>query len=194
MPTRIRGAKLPCAMLQLRIDLKDVKPPVWRRVLVPETITLTKLHMVIQAAFGWGHAHLHEFIDREGQRYGSSDPDYDQPGEIASERTRLTTALRGGRTLKYIYDFGDQWEHQIKLEKAWAPDSQIRLPWCIDGAGATPPEDCGGSPGYEDFLQVMADPQHPEHSNMTGWLGRGTWDPTAFDLGDVNEWLAELRV
>jgi hypothetical protein len=74
-----------------------------------------------------------------------------RPGEIASERTRLTTALRGGRTLKYIYDFGDQWEHQIKLEKAWAPDSQIRLPRCIDGAGATPPEDCGGSPGCEDF-------------------------------------------
>lgn len=194
MATRVKGLKLPVPMLQLHIELKEVKPKVWRRILVPETITLLKLHMVIQAAFGWTHAHLHEFIGRDGQRYGTSDPDYDAPGEVASERVRLTTAVGGGRTLHYVYDFGDSWDHRIKLEKTFAPDPQIRLPWCIDGGGATPPEDCGGAPGYEDFLQAMADPHHPEHKNMAGWLGHESWDPNAFDVADVNDWLADIKV
>jgi hypothetical protein len=86
-----------------------VRTKVWWRILVAETITLAKLHGVIQAAFGWGHAHLHEFVGRDGQRYGERDPMYDAPGEVASERTSLATVLRGGRTLRYVYDFGDYW-------------------------------------------------------------------------------------
>lgn len=194
MATRVKGLKLPVPMLQLHIELEELQPKVWRRILVPETITLLKLHMVIQAAFGWNHSHLHEFIGRDGQRYGTSDPDYDAPGEVASERVRFTTALGGGRTLHYVYDFGDSWDHRIKLEKTFAPDPQIKLPWCIDGGGATPPEDCGGAPGYVDFLQAMADPHHPEHKNMAGWLGRDSWDPNAFDVADVNDWLADIKV
>ena len=103
-------------VLQLRVELKRMKPKVWRRIIVPDTITLQKLHFVIQAAFGWGHAHLHEYITGEGERYGEPDPDYDRPGEVRSERTRLATVLRTA-TLNYTYDFGDDWEHSIKVER-----------------------------------------------------------------------------
>jgi len=192
--TRIRRVKLPVPMLQLHIELAQVRPRVWRRVLVPENITLLKLHAVIQAAFGWGHAHLHEFEGRDGQRYGERDPLYDAPGEVASERTRLTTALVGGRTLRYVYDFGDHWDHRIKVEKTYAPDPGMKLPWCIDGAGATPPEDCGGAPGYEDFVQAMTDPTHEEHAEMAEWIGRDSWDPNAFDTSEANAWLENIKL
>ena len=97
------------------------KPKVWRRVLVPQTITLLKLHRVIQAAFGWGHSNLNEFIAGDGERYGAADPMYDSPGSINSENVRLTTVLRT-TTLSYVYDFGDSWEHDIVVEKVLAAD------------------------------------------------------------------------
>lgn len=194
MTTRVRGLKLPVPILQLHIELAEVRPKVWRRILVPETITLLKLHSVIQAAFGWSHAHLHEFLGRDGQRYGERDPLYDAPGEVASERTRLTTALAGGRTLHYVYDFGDHWDHRIKIEKTYAPDPGMKLPWCVDGAGATPPEDCGGAPGYDDFVQAMADPAHPEHNEMADWIGRERWDPNEFDTSEANGLLDNIKL
>ncbi len=94
MATKVQRIKAPAAILQLHIELRGTKPKVWRRVLVPDTITLLRLHLVIQAAFGWGHSHMHEFIAGDGERYGTPDPMYDAPGSIASENTRLTTALR----------------------------------------------------------------------------------------------------
>lgn len=188
-----RRLKLPPQILQLHIELADVTPKVWRRILVPETITLGKLHRVIQAAFGWCETHLHEFIARDGQRYGTSDPMYDAPGEVSSERTRFTTALAGGRSLRYLYDFGDDWNHRIKLEKVYGSDPQMTLPWCIGGAGATPPEDCGGAPGYEDFVKAMTDPEHPEHEDMQRWIGLQTWDPNRFDTIEVNTALEALQ-
>ena len=194
MATKVQRIKAPPAMLQLHIELRGTKPKVWRRVLVPETITLIKLHLVIQAAFGWGHSHLHEFIANDGERYGTSDPMYDSPGDITSEKVRLTTALRTTKTLDYVYDFGDYWEHRIKVEKTYAPDAQIKLPLCVDGAGATPPEDCGGVPGYEDFVQAMADPKHDEHDNMVQWIGHDSWDPAAFDTMEVNDRLVQIKL
>jgi hypothetical protein len=194
MATKVQRIKAPAAMLQLHIELRGTKPKVWRRLLVPETITLVKLHLVIQAAFGWGHSHLHEFIADDGERYGTPDPMYDSPGDMTSEKARLTTALRTTKTLNYIYDFGDYWEHRIKVEKTYAPDAQIKLPFCVDGAGATPPEDCGGVPGYEDFVQAMADPNHAEHDNMVEWIGRDTWDPAAFDTIEVNDRLTQIKL
>lgn len=179
-------------MLQLHIELREIKPKVWRRVLVPETITLLKLHSVIQRAFQWGGGHLHEF-DARGERYGSPDPDYDAPGSVASERTRLTKAMVNG-AIDYVYDFGDHWQHRVKLEKALPPTPQLRLPWCVAGANATPPDDCGGAPGYMDFVQAMTDPTHEEHQDMKSWIGRDSWDPSAFDIDHVNSWLAEIKL
>jgi hypothetical protein len=194
MATNVRRIKVPAGILQLHIELRGMKPKVWRRVLVPETITLVKLHAVIQAAFGWTHSHLHEFVAQDGERYGTADPMYDDPGSVTSERVRLTTALRTTRTLTYVYDFGDNWEHRIKVEKAYGPDPHFKLPFCVDGAGATPPEDCGGEPGYEDFVQAMADPHHSEHDSMVQWIGRDTWDPAAFDSIEVNDRLGTIKL
>lgn len=179
--------------LQLRIDLKGIKPKVWRRVFVPDTITLQKLHLVIQAAFGWGHAHLHEFVTGEGERYGEPDPDYDQAGEVRSERTRLMTVLRTA-TLNYTYDFGDDWTHGIKVERTLPGALFDTLPLCVAGAGATPPEDCGGVGGYEELIKIMTDPAHQENEEMRTWLGRETWNPADFDIAETNLRLAGIKL
>ena len=179
--------------LQLHIELQDIRPKVWRRVLVPETITLVHLHLVIQRAFQWGGHHLHEFEGADGQRYGTSDPDYDPPGSVRSERTRFTSAMVSGK-LDYLYDFGDDWRHRIKLEKTLGPLPGMTLPQCVGGANAAPPDDCGGEPGYMDFVQAMSDPSHAEHDDMKAWIGRDAWDPAAFDLHEINTWLAEIKL
>jgi len=181
------------AILQVRIELRGTKPKVWRRVLVPQTITLAKLHLVIQAVFGWGHSHLHEFIAGDGERYGSADPMYDTPDSINSENVRLTTVLRTS-TLGYVYDFGDYWDHRITIEKAHPADPLITLPFCIGGAGATPPEDCGGVPCYAEFVRAMADPNDPEHAHMVESIGVDFWDPAAFDSTEANDRLSQIKL
>ena len=179
------------ATLQLHIELRGSKPKIWRRVLVPETITLAKLHGVIQAVFGWSGGHLHEFNVGE-ERFGTPDPEYDAPGEVRNERTtRLASALGAARTMNYVYDFGDNWQHRIKVEKTLAADPHIELPLCIDGANATPPDDCGGIYGYYGFVAALGDPNHPEHREMSEWIGR-PWDVTEFDIDRANSWLREL--
>lgn len=186
-----RITKLPTGLLQLRIDLKHTKPKVWRRLLVPQGITLLKLHLVIQAAFQWGGYHLHEF-DAAGERFGTPDPDYDDPGSLRSERTRLTTAVTPTGWIDYLYDFGDSWDHRVKIERV-LPALGIDVPTCLDGGGATPPEDCGGIGGYTEFVAAMRDPAHPEHQTLREWSRCDTWDPEQFDIEAVNQRLADLR-
>jgi len=178
-------AKRPSATLQLHIELRGTNPKVWRRVLVPETITLAKLHAVIQAVFGWSGGHLHEFNVGD-ERFGTPDPEYDPPGSVRSERTtRLASALGSARTMNYVYDFGDNWQHRIKVERTVTLDPHLDLPLCVAGANATPPDDCGGVYGYHDFVAAVSDPTHPEHAEMSEWIGR-PWDPTAFDVDSAN--------
>ena len=124
-------------------------------------------------------------------RCPSCDQEAIVPG-IRSERIKLTNVLTGAGTIEYLYDFGDSWEHRIKLEKV-LPPMDMKLPVCVDGANAAPPDDCGGVPGYEEFVAAMADPNHPEHADMKAWIGRD-WDPAAFDIEHVNSWLAEIRL
>lgn len=193
MATKVQRIKTSPAILQLHIELRGTKPKVRRRVLVPATITLAKLQQVIQAAFGGGHSHLHEFPAGDGERYETPDPMYDDPGSITSERARLTTALSRS-TLRYVYDFGDYWDHRITVEKKLAPDPVLGLPFCVGGACATPPEDCGGVPGYTDFVKAMADPDDPEHAHLAAWIGAETWDPKVFDSMEVNDRLADIKL
>jgi hypothetical protein len=192
MATRTRPKPGPAAaagMLQLSIELRHFRPRIWRRVLVPETLTLQQLHQIIQIAFDWGGGHLHEF-NAAGVRYGTADPDFDPPGSVGNERTRLTRALTPAGTIDYVYDFGDYWEHRIKVEKT-LPATGVKLPVCIAGANAAPPDDCGGPPGYADFVQAMADPGHPEHASMKEWYG-DEWDPHAFDIDRINARLGAI--
>lgn len=179
-------------LLLLHIELSWIKPAIWRRVVVPENITLGKLHTVIQFAMGWEAGHLHEF-EIAGEKYGIPDPDGWGPPINSETRKTLIKALSGQTTFSYLYDFGDGWDHRVKVEKKLPAGVCPHVPYCIEGASACPPEDIGGAPGYANFLEVMADPRHPEFEDMVEWYG-GTFDPALFELELVNQWLKEFKV
>ena len=180
--------------LQLRIELAWIKPVIWRRIIVPESITLPKLHQVIQVTMGWHDCHLHDF-DIAGETYGVPDPDYDFGTPTRSEqRVRLGIALGNAKSFRYTYDFGDNWEHRIKVEKRLAPEPEFaRCAVCIAGANACPPEDVGSEPGYADFVAAMADPMHPDHENMLSWSGQ-PFDPSHFDFTTANLDLQNIKL
>lgn len=190
-----KGIGVPPDIYQLKVTLRYTKPPIWRRLLVPAGFTLEDLHAVVQAAMGWDDSHLHEF--RIGQkRFGKPDrSDWLMgPSAVASERTaHLFTVLGkvGGKAL-YSYDFGDSWEHAIGVEKVLPPEPGVAYPICVGGKLQGPPEDCGGIPGYYNLLEAIRDPQHPEHEDLSDWLG-DEFDPEAFSVEDVNRRLAPLQ-
>jgi len=173
---------------QLKVTLRDTKPPIWRRLLVPSNMTLERLHRVLQTAMGWEDCHLHEFAIG-GERFGPPDPDgWDMGGPRArGERTARLSAVLGsvGAKAIYTYDFGDSWEHAITVEKILPPDPARKYPVCIAGKLHGPPEDCGGVFGYYNLLEAINDPAHEEHENLREWLGEG-FDPAAFSLDEVN--------
>lgn len=179
-------------LLQLKIELAHIKPLIWRRVVVPETITLAKLHGVIQMVMGWTDSHLHEF-EIAGERYGMPDPDWDLGEPIVSEkRARLGSALGGMKSFRYVYDFGDNWEHKIKVEKV-LPSDACPVPLYVGGANACPPEDVGGPWGYADFLEAMADPAHPDHQDRMEWWG-GDFDPAVLDPMTIDKRLQRIKL
>jgi hypothetical protein len=184
-------------ILQLQIVLNYLRPAIWRRVRVRGDIPLGLLHAVIQVAMGWTNSHLHHFL--VGERY-YSDPsfgldDYSDEEQTLDENQAVLTqvAPHKGDAFLYEYDFGDSWEHVIRVEKIQAPDpSWTAFAECIDGARACPPEDCGGVPGYEDLLETLKHPKREECKELMEWLG-GSFDPEAFDLNRVNRHLRKLK-
>jgi hypothetical protein len=186
-----RRSAAPGRIARLKITLKGSKPPIWRRVEVPDTITLSQLHQVIQAAMGWLDYHLHQFAVGRTY-YGVPDPDDFE--EVRDERrVRLNQLLTAPKQkLAYEYDFGDGWEHIVLLEALLEPEEGAWYPRCTAGKRVCPPEDCGGIWGYESFLEAIQDPAHPEHEGMLEWVG-GAFDPEAFDLKQVNVALRALR-
>jgi hypothetical protein len=176
---------------QLKIELLDVVPAIWRRLVVPSTIKLPKLHQVFQAALGWTNSHLHEFVIN-GVRYSHPDPEFDdESGQVDEQDVLLDDALGiDARCFDYIYDFGDDWHHVIVIEdqhlKASASVS------CLAGENAGPPEDVGGPMRYAEFLAAIADPSHLEHETYREWSG-GQFDPRRFDLPAANRALGRIK-
>ncbi len=170
----------------------EVVPEVWRQVEVPSDYALADLHDVLQLAMGWTNSHLHQF-HVGSVRYSPPNPEdefYDTTPPLDTAGVRLFEALpQPRRQLVYEYDFGDGWEHSVQVEAIKPARPADDVPRCLSGAGACPPEDCGGASGYGDFVKAIRDPKHPEHDGMLDWCG-GTFDPAAFDLGEVNEFLA----
>jgi len=148
---------------QLKITLREARPPIWRRVLVTDATTLDQLHWIVQAAMGSTNSHLHQFII-DDEYYSQKDFELDDWGhEVQNEnRVRLAAlALAPKRKFTYEYDFGDGWEHEIMVEKVLAPEAGVHYPQCVAGKRACPPEDCGGVGGYERFLEVIKDEDDP---------------------------------
>jgi pRiA4b ORF-3-like protein len=170
--------------VELTVVLRDTEPPVWRRLLVPASLTLRQLHAVLQTAMGWQDAHLHLF-EVAGVRYGDVEDVPDPLGD--EETTTVGDAAAVTRDFRYEYDFGDGWEHDVRIGQRLTSVGS-GTPRCLDGARACPPEDCGGAPGYERLLGVLADPADPERPELVEWLG-GEFDPDAFDAAATSELL-----
>jgi hypothetical protein len=183
----------------LRVSLRHVVPKVTRDLLVPSTLSLDRLHQVLQIAMGWENAHLHEFIVgslRDGEHYGPPAPksefDFGGPPKRAEKRHTLQQiAPCKGNKFLYWYDFGDDWLHDVAVKAVGVSLPDIEAPHCLEGLGACPPEDCGGTPGYANLLEVLADPRHQDHAEILEWVGGG-FDPAEFDIDAVNEELARV--
>ncbi len=175
---------------QLKITLKGIRPPIWRRVIVPDFMTLQDLHSVIQAVMGWYDYHLYAF-DINGVEYGKP-TDWDEV-EDAGKVSLKQVITREKMKFNYTYDFGDDWEHQILVENILQPEPSMAYPRCIGGRRACPPEDCGGVWGYAEFLEAISNPDHPEHETMLEWIGE-EFDPAEFSVDDANEALSSTRI
>jgi hypothetical protein len=185
-----RGRGMPLAgepVLQIRITLMDVAdPPVWRRVLIPATYSLDRVHQVIQAAMGWQNYHMHAF--RIGDLNYGPDPD-GELGHLAEAKVRLADVAEAGEHIGYEYDFGDGWEHELFVEARTEAKAGRAYPACTGGEGACPPEDTGGFPGYKRLKEILADPSDKEYEEMRTWADsqtRGEFDPASFDLGQAS--------
>lgn len=182
-------AKAKKQVYQFKITLEDAAPAIWRRVQVDNDITLRQLSCIIQAAMGWAGGHLHLFLIG-GAEYSVLDED----SEGIKDDSKAVLGKLPAKDLKkflYEYDMGDGWRHLVELEAALPAEPGKACPLCLAGARACPPEDCGGIPGYEEFLEAIKDKKHPRHKELLEWIG-GHYDPEHFDLEETNSTLAHI--
>ncbi|HXQ50423.1 MAG TPA: plasmid pRiA4b ORF-3 family protein [Stellaceae bacterium] len=179
------------SIARLRITLDDVKPAVLRRIEVPLDIRLDHLHLAIQAAMGWSNSHLYEIRARD---VGWGDPDPDgRDGPLDARKARLISVLEdvGTKTLRYIYDFGDGWEHTIKIEGIAHASPGVAYPRLVEATGRCPPEDIGGPWGYAELLQAISDPKHERHAELKEWI-ENDFDPNVVDTDRLADALTAL--
>jgi hypothetical protein len=180
---------------QVRIELLDVSPKVWRRLIIPEDIKLPKLDRILQICMGWTNSHLHQFV-LGGKHYSLYDPEWSTELKHLDEKRIVLSKAIGYecRCFDYIYDFGDSWHHTVIVEDPFAGHSEQALHIrCIDGENACPPEDVGGAHGYAEFLVAIADPSHDDHDQFLEWAG-GSFDPGRFDITAVNLLLDGIKL
>lgn len=186
--------KKPLNVYQFKIKLLGIKPLIWRRIRVIETYTFWDLHVAIQDSMGWTDSHLHEFNIVNPNTTKNAVIGF--PDELADFINEDRIVLAGwdqkisdffsleNHVAKYDYDFGDDWQHEIVLEKIIPKEPNVKYPQCLAGARACPPEDCGGIWGYSELLEILADPTHPEHQERLEWLG-GAFNSEDFDASKV---------
>ncbi|MCR6631506.1 MAG: plasmid pRiA4b ORF-3 family protein [Magnetospirillum sp.] len=185
MVARRKSSSSKSGALHLKIELLDIEPSIWRRIVVPDSLSLLELHAVIQGAMGWRDCHLHlfEIGDRrfEVPEDGQSEP---EEGCEDERRYRLKAVLGKTSEFFYTYDFGDDWRHRVSIEADVPPIPERYLPFCVGGERACPPEDCGGAYSYPDFLDALAGPGHSEHQAMREWAPG--FEAEAFNVTQAN--------
>ena len=180
-----RAAAEAQAVYRLKVTLRGARPPIWRRFQVPGQITFANLHLVLQAVMGWENDHLYVF--EVGQRRIGEPSDYDGRTEDASRIELRKVAGQKGARLTYIYDFGDDWHHQLVVEETACPGAEAGWVVCLSGRRACPPEDCGGIWGYSALLTALENPAEPDLAERIEWLEEvhGHFDPDRFDPTEV---------
>lgn len=176
---------------RLNITLDNVEPKVLRRIEVPLSIRLDRLHMTLQATLGWTNSHLYEI--RVGDTgWGVPDPDWGD-GPLDACKATLLAILEdtGAKALRYLYDFGDGWEHTIKIERLIDTETGVLYPRLIEAVGRCPPEDVGGPYGYDEFIEALADPKHERHTELRECAG-DDYDPYLLDADALAENIAAL--
>jgi hypothetical protein len=178
-------------IVQIKVKLLGVsKPPVWRRLQLGADTRLDHLHEMIVAAFGWQDYHMHVFASGPDE-FGVPDPEL---GFTDERHVSLGQLIGGiGDRLRYTYDFGDDWQHEIVVEDLLDADPEIHYPVLVAAKGTCPPEDCGGPWGYAELKEILADPSHEQHQQMLDWLGLdnpSAFDPNAVATDQIDEELA----
>ncbi len=188
MSSGVQGAGHPA--FRVSIELSDVQPTIWRQIVVSGTIRLAKLADILLVVMGWSNSHLHQF--RIGDTlFGMHVEDWPEE-EIDEKSLSVVQAIGGESGFWFDYDFGDGWEHRVEVqERSWTSHS-LKFAVCMAGENACPPDDIGGPGGYEEFLDALNDPSHPEHLQYLEWIG-GSFDPTFFDVTEANAALQRLR-
>ena len=190
--SRHRTSKKASTIFQIKMTLKGIDPPIWRRIHTPDC-TLEELHEIIQVTMGWEFEHLYRFTIG-GVDYADLEMTSDEEVEDACA-TRLSAVLpienRRPR-FSYEYDFGDEWIHQLIVEERFLPKQGVKYPICVGGQRACPPEDSGGPWAYADFVETITNPDHGRHEETLEWAG-GDFDPERFDLEAVNNELRRRR-
>ena len=184
LPAKRKKSGPPAPVYQLKVSLRGAKPPIWRRLELPADTGLAELHRIIQVAFGWQECHMHVFETAYGM-FGVADPELGHRAEAPVTLEQVAPGV--GDRLQYTYDFGDDWTHEIVVEKQ-LDRRPVAYPQCTGGRRAAPPEDCGGIWGYEELVEVLSDPGHPEHSDRLEWLGlesAADFQPARFDAAEV---------
>lgn len=174
-------------VLQFKITLQGIEPAIWRRIQISDLCDFWGLHVAIQDAMGWFDCHLHHFemnhsIEKGKQYMGIPDNEgFDEVFHtLPGWEYRVRDYLVINERFRYEYDYGDGWIHLVEYEGEQQKQNNKKYPLCIAGERACPPEDVGGTRGYEDFIEGIENPDHPEHESMLEWIG-GEYNPNKFD-------------
>ncbi|KQT64487.1 hypothetical protein ASG54_22325 [Aureimonas sp. Leaf460] len=181
------------SIARLKIVLDDVEPAVVRRIEVPLDLRLDRLHAVLQEAVGWTDSHLWEFRVRD-IGFGIPNPEWGfGDGPIDARKTTLLAVIEdtGAKSFRYLYDFGDGWEHSIRIERIEPAHADVIYPRLLAASGRCPPEDVGGPWGYQEFLEALADPKNERHEEMIEWWG-DSFDPGDIDIDAIGAQLLRL--
>ncbi|MDX8402713.1 MAG: plasmid pRiA4b ORF-3 family protein [Mariprofundaceae bacterium] len=191
---------------QIKITLNGIRPPIWRRLLVPPDCPMDTFHLALQIAMGWENAHLYAFVIPAGRRIKRIvqapspddmwDPEWSRsPKPEDSDKVRLCDFAKPGETFRYDYDFGDGWEHDVKIEQAVpCKAADAHKIECLAGSRACPPEDCGGPWGYQNLLDLLEKPTKElsqAELERLECIGED-WDAEAFDPEKINAILASV--